>query len=177
MKTLLYIALCTLVTSCVTFKKCADKFGNIEQQAIVLHDTINDTVITPWDSLSGFIPCPDFQDTLIRVSYATDTVTVRSESGKAQISYWYNQYLKAIAYKVDCPPDTVIREIPIQIEGKCPDVVVLDPKNASGWYRWWHTYQVFSGWALLIALAGWIIYRKTNNKTIMYVEKDPTEDN
>lgn len=168
-----------LLSSCVTYNKCLDKFGEKKPQPIVLRDTVLVPVeiIVPGESMEGSVPC-DEPVAGNQLPVASDTVKQVSDNGKAQIKFWRDEYNK-LKYKLDCLPvvvrDTV--EVPVEIKGECPDVVVVDPKNASWLVRSLAYYRIFAGWALLLAFVVWVIYRKTNKKTIMYVEKDITKDN
>lgn len=161
-----------MLSSCVTYKKCVDKFGERQAQPITLRDTVKVPVEipVPGDSITGSIPCDSIKQ---------DTTTQTSDTGKAQIKYWYNKYLKAMEYQVNCLPqivrDTV--EVPVEIKGECPDVVVVDPKNASWPARFLAWYQLFAGWALLIGLIVFAVWMKMKPKTIMYVEKDSAKGN
>lgn len=170
-----------LLSSCVTYNKCMDKFGERGTTPITLSDTLDHETISPWDSLSGFIPCPPMVadgDSSTQTTSNGDRTTETSDNGKAQITYWYNQYKKAIQYQVDCLPDTIKEKIPIYIQGECPEVVIVDPDKASRLVWFWHRYQVFAGWALIFLVIGFIVWRKMQpHKTIMYVEKDTTKDN
>lgn len=169
---IIFALIALLLSSCVTYNKCLDKFGEKKPQPIVLRDTVTVEVPVPGQSMEGDVPC---EGSKFKVQ-SSDTLTERSDNGKAQIQFWRDEYNK-LKYKLDCLPDTVRVQVPVEIKGDCPDLVVVDPKNASWLVRSLAYYRIFAGWALLLAFVVWVIYRKTNKKTIMYVEKDTTKDN
>lgn len=178
---ILFVLIAWLLSSCVTYNKCLDKFGEKKPQPIVLRDTVKVEVPVPGQSMEGTVPCDQPVDnnqlTVDKEATPQDTITQISDNGKAQIKFWRDEYNK-LKYKLDCLPDTVLVHVPVEIKGECPDVVVVDEKNASWLVRSLAYYRIFAGWALLLLLIALGVWLKTRpNKTIMYVEKDTTKDN
>lgn len=140
-----------LTTSCVTFKKCSDKFGTGEKHTITVRDTIKviDTVYIEPDSVKGNIPLNDL------MSGKVDSLVHTSSSLKLQIKLWYDKYTGLLHYRADVKPDTVvkIKEVPVEVKGDCPETIIFDPeKGAPAWHRWLNGYKNFSAWALLLMI-------------------------
>jgi len=164
------IILVTL-SSCVTWDKCSQKFAvQINaKKPITLRDTIahESKVKPPADSLTNDVPEADSLD-------EDDTVYHASESGEIEIMFWkersdsLEQALgkkSKLRYKAKCDPDTVktTEYIPVEIQGECPEVTVLDPeKGAPLWHRWLNGYKNFSAWALLLLIIV-IIFKRQHN--------------
>lgn len=153
------LMLLVLMASCVTMKKCADKFGTGETHSITLRDTIPviDTVYTKPDSLQGSLQISDLQTGKV------DSLVHISSSLKLQLKLWYDKYTGLLHYRAEVKPDTIIKikEVPVEVQGDCPDTVVLDPeKGAPLWHRWLNGYKNFSAFALLLLIIIFLVYLK-----------------
>jgi hypothetical protein len=150
-----------VLSSCVTYTKCLDKFGTASNDSVTIkvkvpyNDTV--TVVTKRDSLVSVLD----EATLnrLRANFA-DTLEMISESGKVKSRYWYDQYRRALVSKTNTLPDTIriIIKDTVQVEAKCPPVVVVDPLASLPWYNpkvLWKNFQLFAAWAVL---AGVIIF-------------------
>ena len=170
-----------LLSSCVTYQKCFDKYGlKGDTTRVTVYVPRVDTVeiITPADSLSAFLT-----DSLLdSLKKTLDTLTVVSESGKLKSKYWYDRYRKALASKTKSLPDTVYQIIKdtARVDVKCPPGVWFDPLEKLPWYsplKLWEGYKLFAAWALLVAVIAALLYAKIKpTKTVMYVEKDSAVD-
>lgn len=172
-----------LMSSCITFKKCVDKYGSMEPVKVIAGDSVDFETPVAHDSLRGTIPCPQLpvasdQPVTGNRQPATDTTIERS--GRAQIKYWYDQYQKAIRYQVDCLPDTIRDTKYVEIEADCPQVAVLDPEKGQPRHRaLWLGFQRVAAWLVLLEILLVFIYLKFIHKksTHLYVEKDDSLDN
>lgn len=136
------------LSSCVTQKKCLDKFGELKPMAITLYDTITiaDTVYVEPDSLQGAINV----DSLLQGR--VDSLVHISSSQKLTVKLWYDKYTKLLRYTAEVKPDTIylIKEIPVKVTGDCPPVIVVDPeKNMSKLQILWRRFEQVSAWLML----------------------------
>lgn len=162
----LTLAIAVMLSSCVTYNKCLDKYGVLAKPVKMNVDVPIDTnllAITSPDSIEG-----EIKDTLLDSlrtlaqdnERLNDTLTQVSESGKLKIKFWYDQYTKALKYKGTKRVDTVFVHLKdtVSIVVDCPPCVVFDKdKDASGLRRLWLGYQLFAAWALLIFI-GLVLY-------------------
>lgn len=148
-----------MLSSCVTYKKCADKFGSTEKYAITLHDTIPDidTTYVAGDSVKGSVDLDDL------LAGKIDSLINVSSSRKLQIKLWYDKYNHLLRYRADVKPDTIIKieRIPVEVKGDCPDTVILDESKNQPWHRRvWERFKSLSVWALLLFIAVLIMVSK-----------------
>lgn len=141
-----------LLNSCVTVRKCLDKFGG-EMQTITVYDTLRDTVrvADPGGELAGGI---DLDSLRMLLQGEIDSLKFTSEDKQREAKFWHDKYAKQLGFKCIEKPDTVevIREVPIEVKADCPPAVVVDPEQALRWYeKIWKGFQFFSA---LLVLAG-----------------------
>lgn len=144
MRALLFI-LPLLLSSCVTWKRCADKFGTPDTLYVTYRDTIPVPIEVPIpsDTIEGVIDC----DSLL------SNDTIRHENDRAEIEFWRDKYNK-LRYRAATKPDTVVVEVPVPVEVivPCPDSLVVDPEQGLRWYqRFWKNFQLLSA---ILVLAG-----------------------
>jgi hypothetical protein len=156
---LLYIAFA--LSSCVTAKKCADKFGT-EPQRIVVRDTVEKLVQvpTPADSAELSIPLDSLARMLEELQADTTmlsrTIEEVSASGKLTVSAWIDKYNRALKIMAKQKPDTITKlvEVPVEVMADCPPSVVVTPDEARTWYeKLWRGFQFFSSCAMLLGIA------------------------
>lgn len=143
MRALLFI-LPLLLSSCVTWKRCADKFGTGDTLYVTYRDTIPVPVEVP-------IPGDTIEGVIDWDSLSNDTI--RHENDQAGIEFWRDQYNK-LRYRAATKPDTVVVEVPVPVEVivPCPDSLVVDPEQGLRWYqRFWKHFQLLSA---ILVLAG-----------------------
>lgn len=148
-----------LMGGCVSFKKCADKFGTGETHTIAVRDTISviDTVYSKPDSVKGSLLLSNL------LIGKVDSLNHVSSSLKLQLKLWYDKYTGLLHYRAEVKPDTVIRikEVPVEIKADCPDTVILDPeRGAPLWHRLLNGYKDFSAVALLLLIIILLVYLK-----------------
>ena len=144
-----------LTSSCVNFKKCADKFGG--NFKVTVTDTVRfiDTTYVQADSIQGSVLVKDLE------SGKVDSLVHISSSQKLQIKLWYDKYNGLLHYRADVLPDTIIQYKDRIVTVDCPAAVVFDPeKGAPTWHRWLNRYKNFSAWALLLMILAFIVYLK-----------------
>lgn len=159
MTRLVLLAIACLFTSCITFQKCADKFGTGATHTTTVRDSVEVEIPTlvPGDSLSGSVPC----DSLVA---GGDSVRHVSESDNLEVIFWRNKYNRLL-YKATKKPDTIkVKEtVFVEVKGDCPDTVILDPEEgAPAWHRWLNGYKNFSAWALLFLVILFVLYLRWN---------------
>jgi len=91
-----------------------------------------------------------------------DTITVRDTK------LWIDKYNRILNYRVDKKPKQIIieKEVPVEVQGQCPDVVVADPYQALNWReRLWKQFQFFSAW--LVLGSGFIILVYVSLKRVL----------
>jgi hypothetical protein len=149
------------LTSCVTGKKCADKFGT-EIRTIIVHDTIPTLVETPIPADSAALSIP--LDSLVRLlvelqadtAQLSRTVESSSASGKLSLQLWIDKYNRLLKVKATQKADTIIKivEVPVEVKADCPPTVVVDPEEALAWHgKLWKGFQLFSAYAVLLGIA------------------------
>jgi hypothetical protein len=160
----LYIAFALMILSlwsCVTAKKCADKFGT-EIRTIIVRDTVPVVVETlvPADSVELSVPL----DTLVQLlkdlqadtAKLSRTLETSSASGELSLQLWINKYNRLLKVKAAQKPRTIIKivEVPVETEADCPPAVVVDPDEALAWHeKIWKGFQFFSAIAMLLGIA------------------------
>lgn len=168
---LLIIALVFLLSGCVTYKKCASKFGTGEMYTVTVRDTVEhiDTVFVKRDSVVGLINVNDLR------SGKVDSVTHTSESNKLQVKFWYDKYTQMLRFRANVKPDTVIKKefIPVEVKADCPETVVLDPTKNRPWHgEVWERYKSFAAYALFLFVIVLIMGAKWKKLTGWRPEQD-----
>lgn len=144
------LAVVLLFTSgCISNKKCIDKFGSTIN-TITIHDTVIVKVEVPIaeDSLKGEIS----KDSLaMLLTGAIDSMSAVSESKDLTIRFWKDKYTGAIKYSAHKRKDTVVvfKEVPIEVKGDCPPVVVASPPALRWYEKLWKKFQFFSAFLVL----------------------------
>jgi hypothetical protein len=138
-----------LLSSCVTLNRCKQKFGT-QSTPITLRDTITvrDTVLIQADSLQGKISI----DSLLYSKI--DSLVHININCELALKLWIDKYNRVLNYRVDKKPKQIIieKEVPVEVQGQCPDVVVADPDQALSWHgRLWKQFQFFSAWLVLVS--------------------------
>lgn len=136
------------LSSCVTWQKCADKFGTGGTHSITVRDTltVRDTVLIQEDVTEGTVPCEE-----LAKSEKGDTIIYVSDTRRQEIVFWKDQY-NQIKYRSKIVQDTVFieKQIPVEVKGDCPDAVIVDPeKGLSRREKLWRKFQFFSAWLVL----------------------------
>ncbi len=170
MKVFIFISLITL-SSCVTYQKCFDKFGTLEQGKKISAQHVLDTTLTAFtkpDSLQGSIDA----DTLIhlvqqlqQVKGRHDSLLTVTKNQELQLNMWYDRKTNQIKYSANKKADTV--RVPfhdtVRVVADCPPVVVFDPVEKLPWYaplKLWEWLKLFAIWVLLGAVVVGFIYSK-----------------
>jgi hypothetical protein len=152
--TISVLVLAILFSGCVTYNKCLDKFGELEPVTITLRDTLHhyDTILTSAKSLQGSIPVSELLE-----GYSLQHST--PEKLSLYLSYDHD----TVKYDVYVEPDTIIRykEIPVEVSGDCPPVVVVNPaKGMSLPQKLWRKWEQASAWLMLVmVLAFFLLFR------------------
>lgn len=138
-------------SSCVTLKRCSEKFGSGTTHTVTHRDTLYviDTVYVQPDSLQGAVSI----DSLL--SGKVDSLVHTSSSQKLQLKLWIDKYTRLLHYRADVKPDTVtiIKEIPYEVQVPCPNAVVMDPEKGLGWAgKLWKKFQFFSAYLVLAGI-------------------------
>jgi hypothetical protein len=155
---LLLVVSCWLLTGCVTYQRCIDKYSvgtdtvRVEKLVHII-DTIK--IAVPGDSLNGQL---SFVNGDLK---ATDTV---SDSGKLRIKFI--QVPGGIQYRVVRLPDTVVvvKRDTVRVAVDCTRVLVDADKNAPWYGRLWETFKFFAAVALLVLFVCLLIYLKHRNR-------------
>lgn len=143
------------LSSCVTFKKCTDKFGSNETHTITVRDTVEVKIPVYLEplTLEGSTPIQDI----------LQGQTVTDSSEKVLIQFWYDKYTNLLKYRTEVKADTilVVKSIPVEVAGDCPDTKILDKaKDVTGIARLWEQVKSFSVWLLLLFIVGIIMLTK-----------------
>jgi hypothetical protein len=152
-----------LLSSCVTLNRCKEKFGT-QSTPITLRDTITvrDTVFIEPDSLQGSVSI----DSLLYGKI--DSLVHININSELSLKLWIDKYNRILNYRVDKKPKQIIieKEVPVEVQGQCPDVVVADPNQALNWRdRLWKQFQFFSAW--LVLGSGFIILVYVSFKRVL----------
>jgi len=165
-KYILFAIVVMLMTSCITIKKCADKFGTGATHQIDVSDSVTADfdVIIAGDSATGKVPCDELKP--------GDSVKQLNSNGNLEVIFWRDKFdsLKHshvkrpdVHYRAQKKPDTIkVKEkVFIKVKADCPDTVILDPeKGAPLWHRWLNGYKNFSAFALLLLIIIFLVYLK-----------------
>lgn len=156
MKYLPAIAILLLCSSCVTWNKCAKKFGTGDTVYVAYRDTIPVPVEVPvpGDTVTGSFNCDSLMAHL-------DTLTHTSDSGRVAVRFWADKYNNLLNYMATATPDTVEVEVkvPVEVQVPCPDAVVVDPERGLRWYeRAWKGFQLFSAYLVLAGLLWTLLF-------------------
>lgn len=153
MKTMTTI-LCLLLSSCVTYQKCVDKYGTGETYTVTVHDTIpvEVPVPVPADSVEGSV----------RIQDVLQGETFRDSTDRLEVKFWFDKYQNLLHYRADIKADTIIVRdtVEIQKEVPCPETEVLED-TPHGIVGVWERYKSFAAYALLLSLfIFWVIYKR-----------------
>jgi hypothetical protein len=118
------------LSSCCTFNRCQEKYGNKADTVkisvpYVVHDTIS--VAVPGDSVSASLDI--YKDLLFKKT--SDTIKIWNEKHTAELKIWKDKYKSILHVASSFKPDTIFvpYEKKIMVEAKCPPVINFDKKN------------------------------------------------
>lgn len=172
MSRVLMLLLLATLASCVTYQKCADKFGTVRDsvkvRVAVPYDT---TVFIPGDSLKGSINldtlCANwyYWNTTITDSLVVlaDSVVRANHTTRLETKHWIDKYNRALMFNAVVKPDTIHIRDTVYVQANCPPVVEFKNKDASGFRALWQGYQLFAAWALLVLIAVLIFLTRIKN--------------
>ncbi len=123
MRYLLFLALTVLITSCTTYKKCADKFSSTYTDSVRV--VVPVAVVVPRDSV------------ITRVKTDTTYIYKEVQQGRARVILERTPIVTTIQAK--CDTVTITREVPVMVPQEVR-VFRDDPGKVPGWYRgafWW----------------------------------------
>ena len=139
---LIAVMLCVFASSCVTSKRCLDKFGS-DTTKVVVYDTVTVEVAIAGDSLTGEV---SYDTVIALLDDRIDTISAISHSGKLKTQLWFDKRSNSLKYKTKQAPDTVIKEVPVKVVAPCPPFVVAKLR----WYEeLWAQFQFFSAFLVL----------------------------
>ena len=152
MKILLSIIALSFLGSCVTYKRCTDKFGQYGIDTVKIPYSVNvpyEVKVKP-DSATVAI----YLDSLLRLK--KDTVyTYKSDSSDLVLSYWIDKY-KLLRFKAS-KPALIIRDT-IKVKDEIlylPSKLVDKP---SKWMLFWNEYKFYSAIILpLLLVLLWLL--------------------
>lgn len=145
MKALGIVVLVIGTTSCVTYDRCVDKFGNLPNDTLLIEHVVE----IPRDSIIHTLKIDS-----IELLLPGDTVVIESPESRAQIRYWRNQYENSLGIMALC--DTVI--VRDTIEVSMP--VILQPPAPGKLERAWLTWQLIAAFTLPLLLFTLFIYQR-----------------
>jgi hypothetical protein len=143
---LIAVMLCVVASSCVTSKRCLDKFGS-DTTHVVVYDTVTVEIEVPvsGDSLTGEV---SYDTVVALLDNRIDTISATSVSGKLKTQLWFDKGSNSLKYKTKQKPDTIYvkKEVPVKVVAPCPPVVVPSLE----WYeKLWAQFQFFSAFLVL----------------------------
>lgn len=133
---LLFLILVTMVivwlmslTSCVTYKRCMDKYATTTTDTVfsTITDTLALTTVyhVPYENVTG----------IVRLQSRYDSMIVVSDAGRVRAKFWYDKY-NSLRFMAECLPDTVVKdtviirtiEVPVQVNTN-----TFEPKKKVSW--------------------------------------------
>lgn len=152
------VLLLLVLSSCVTYTRCVDKFGVADTVKVTIEKTVPviTTVTVPGDSVQVDINI----DSMLLARF-DDTLQVISQAGRAKISFWKDKYNNILMARADCDEqivtDTVFQTV--TVEADCPGIR-LDPDKHQPWpRRLWEGFKNASAYILLAVLFIFLIRR------------------
>jgi hypothetical protein len=151
-----------ILSSCVTYKKCQEKFADSRPSKVTVVDSFDLDVPVPPDSLEGDINLDtlcdewrqiqaDVNDTLKTVY---DSMSAVSESGKLTTKLWIDKYKRLLRFKSKVVHDTVHVHHYNTVTVDCPPQNVFDcDKGRSGIGKLWDGVRNPVVLALLVIIA------------------------
>lgn len=177
---LLLILILLSLSSCVTYNKCKDKFGDLQKpQQVIAKGVLDSTlaVISQAQKIQGSSDsiCAKveyWKNKHSREKGKNDSLLMQFGNQKLQTKLWYDRFTNSIKGETDKAADTVFIHLhdTVHVVADCPPAMVFD-KEASGFAKFWKEFQFFATCLLLGGIVAAIVYFNFKPKKI-YVEKD-----
>lgn len=166
MRAALFLVCALMMSACITYQKCVDKFGTLATDSIPTRASLAlDTTLMGFvmeDSVTGYLSLDSLCDAWSKISYQlkdslndqAKTWYALSESGKLSTAHWIDKYNRLLRFKSKKEIDTVYVHLrdTVYRDVKCPPVVTFDKSKGSRLWALWEGYQFFAAWALLVLL-------------------------
>ena len=145
MKKVFFLSVLFLLSSCVSYERCVQKYGRQPSDSIMVPYAVE----IPGDSISVVL-----QFDTIPFLLPGDTVIIRDTASRASIRYWRNKYEDSIGIQADCDSIVIMDTIFI----KPPPV--LDPPPPSKLRKAWKGYSAAAGIAIPILVLTILLFIK-----------------
>lgn len=147
-----------LITGCISFQKCQDKFGSLKT------DTIKVTRLVPLDfAYKPQLETYDFNFRLDSLLWAKpgDTTTFTNPGSTVKIKVSKDAQNDRLNITADCDPDTIkVKEfVPVEIKVPC-ETQVFEDKPQTKWGKGWQQYKNVSAFAFPIVILLIIILKR-----------------
>lgn len=143
-------------TSCVTYERCTEKFGQQSRDSVAVpfEKLVPIKVVVPPDSASLAI----MLDSLMRIREGVIYTAPNNDSSAIQIQYWIDKY-RRLQIKALKPPQVIHDTIPLRDTIRVPPPPILVDKP-SKLQRFWDQYCDIAGILLPFVIVLIIVLRR-----------------
>jgi hypothetical protein len=130
-----------MASSCTTYQRCQEKFGNSKPPVAYIHDTIVNEIIRPADSNTAHVNLGSLKNNVV---YKKEP----DSGSNIAIEYSYDSVNNTMTMKASTPADTIHDTTIINDTIPCSDPGFEEPTTK--WDKVADTYQVISEWGFPI---------------------------
>jgi hypothetical protein len=171
----LFVFVALLLSSCVTYQKCVDKFGTQQPSKPKQFEKVIDSlikVISQAKAINGAVNSDSliqkilaFKDSARHHKKLNDSLLLAFGDKKLNTQVWYDARTNQVKGKTQKLPDTVFIHLKdtVRVVADCPPAMVFDPIEKLPWYappKLWDRYKLFAAWVLLALVVISSIYAK-----------------